>query len=168
MKTKTTLKPHSLKKELTKSGLTPTQENFAQWYVALNANGTQAALKAFNTNDYQTARALSVEYLQKPHVLARVKQLWNEQQELNNQIPAKDRIINQLNKLAYQSESEAIQTRALDILSKIEKLYSELELRADKVQFNVQLTDKSSSHNHVRDDLTHPNELRVKNLPNVS
>lgn len=134
-----------VKPELTKLGLTPTQENFAQWYVALNANGTQAALKAFNTTDYQTARALSVEYLQKPHVKERVLELWRREQEAINQIPSKERIVNQLCKLAYESENEAIQAKALDTLARIEKLYSELELKADNVTFNVQLSDSNTT-----------------------
>lgn len=47
--------------------LTLKQREFVANYIKLK-NGTKAALKAYETNDYETANAISVENLQKPSI----------------------------------------------------------------------------------------------------
>ena len=47
--------------------LTYKQREFVANYIKLK-NGTKAALKAYETNDYETANAISVENLQKPSI----------------------------------------------------------------------------------------------------
>lgn len=49
--------------------LTMKQAKFVKEYVANGGNGTQAALKAYDTDKYETANAIAVENLQKPLVM---------------------------------------------------------------------------------------------------
>lgn len=48
--------------------LTIKQKKFVKAYVETDGNGTEAALKSYDTTDYQTANAISVENLQKPSI----------------------------------------------------------------------------------------------------
>ncbi len=48
--------------------LTIKQRKFVNEYVKTNGNGTQAALKTYDTNDLNTAHAIASENLQKPTV----------------------------------------------------------------------------------------------------
>lgn len=45
------------------------QKAFVEEYVRNGGNGTQAALKTYNTDDYKTASAISVENLEKPLII---------------------------------------------------------------------------------------------------
>ena len=49
--------------------LTTKQKAFAEEYIRNGGNGTQAALKAYNTENYNAANTISVENLQKPIVI---------------------------------------------------------------------------------------------------
>lgn len=49
--------------------LTMKQAKFVKEYIANGGNGTQAALKAYDTDKYETANAIAVENLQKPLVM---------------------------------------------------------------------------------------------------
>ena len=51
------------------------QEKFVKEYVANGGNGTQAALKAYDTDDYNTANQIAIENLQKPIVQHELKRL---------------------------------------------------------------------------------------------
>lgn len=53
------------------------QQKFVNEYIR-TGNGTQAALKAYETTDYMTANAIAVENLQKPLVQELVNQKINE------------------------------------------------------------------------------------------
>ena len=62
--------------------LTVKEELFCQSYVELLGNGTQAAVAAFDIdmekkNWQNTAASIAKEYLRKPHLLARVRELLN-------------------------------------------------------------------------------------------
>ena len=58
-----------------KEKLTLKQENYTQEYVENGGNGTKAALKAYDTDDYGTANQISIENLQKPIINRRVEEL---------------------------------------------------------------------------------------------
>lgn len=49
--------------------LTTKQKAFAEEYIRNGGNGTQAALKTYETEDYQTASSISKDNLQKPLIL---------------------------------------------------------------------------------------------------
>ena len=49
--------------------LTTKQKAFAEEYIRNGGNGTQAALKTYDTDDYPTANAIAGENLQKPLVI---------------------------------------------------------------------------------------------------
>ena len=49
--------------------LTTKQKAFAEEYIRNGGNGTQAALKTYETKDYQTASSISKDNLQKPLIL---------------------------------------------------------------------------------------------------
>lgn len=49
--------------------LTTKQKAFAEEYIRNGGNGTQAALKTYETDDYQTASSISKDNLQKPLIL---------------------------------------------------------------------------------------------------
>lgn len=49
------------------------QTKFVKAYVENGGNGTQAALSAYDTNDYDTANQIAVENLQKPTVKAAIE-----------------------------------------------------------------------------------------------
>jgi phage terminase small subunit len=51
-----------------KKALTVKQKVFVKEYVASKGNGTQSALKAYDTDDLNTAHAIASENLQKPAV----------------------------------------------------------------------------------------------------
>lgn len=49
--------------------LTTKQKAFAEEYIRNGGNGTQAAMKAYDTESYKTASAISVENLEKPLII---------------------------------------------------------------------------------------------------
>lgn len=58
----------STKGHLTRSALTPKQALFVKEYVKSDGNGTQSALKAYNTTDHNTANQIAMDTLRKPTV----------------------------------------------------------------------------------------------------
>lgn len=144
------LTAHDNAKSLTPTRqLTPKQESFARWYVELNGRGYEAMLKSdFDIKgETNVANVMAVEYLQKPHIKNRIMELWKQKQEQENTIPLKDTITYELKKIALDmNEQTGNRTRALELLAKIEKMFSDLELKADNVTFNVKLTDTALKH----------------------
>lgn len=61
------IEPVASKKKPRRS-LTYKQQAFIKEYIANKGNGTQAALKIYDTNDYNTAHSISTENLHKPSV----------------------------------------------------------------------------------------------------
>lgn len=49
--------------------LTTKQKAFAEEYIRNGGNGTQAAMKVYDTESYKTASAISVENLEKPLII---------------------------------------------------------------------------------------------------
>jgi phage terminase small subunit len=49
--------------------LTTKQKAFAEEYIRNGGNGTQAAMKSYDTESYKTASAISVENLEKPLII---------------------------------------------------------------------------------------------------
>ena len=54
--------------EVLENGLTIKENAFVEAYLANGCNGTQAALKAFNTTSENVAASMASEYLRKPKV----------------------------------------------------------------------------------------------------
>jgi phage terminase small subunit len=61
---------------MTKPKLTPKQKVFVDEYVKNKGNATQAALKAYDTDDYQTAASIGEENLKKPEIRTITEQLF--------------------------------------------------------------------------------------------
>ena len=54
---------------------TPKQQRFSAEYVDNGGNGVQAALKTYNTDDYNTANQIAIENLQKPIISREIDRL---------------------------------------------------------------------------------------------
>ena len=54
------------------------QKRFAEEFVKLNGNATQAALRTYNVNDKKVAQAISSENLSKPIVQDEIKEVLNK------------------------------------------------------------------------------------------
>jgi len=54
--------------------LTPKQESFCAWYIALAGNGTQAVLRSYDCTP-EVARSMATELLTLPHIQARLQRI---------------------------------------------------------------------------------------------
>ena len=86
-----------------KPKLTPKQKVFVEEYVKTK-NGTKAALKAYDTDDYNTAHSIAVENLQKPAVRTITEQLFS--------IDKTVQVVDNLHRLAISAEEEDNQIKA--------------------------------------------------------
>lgn len=104
--------------------LTIQQENFCQAYVELLGNGTKAAIAAFDIDDSRgrkaqesTASSMANEYLRKPEILKRVR-------ELLDLIGMNDETVDaEVNFCLRQSEDLGAKLRAADMYNKMAGRY---------------------------------------------
>ena len=54
------------------------QKHFIESYISNGGNATQAALKAYNTDDYNTAKAIGCENLTKPYLSQEINRLMGD------------------------------------------------------------------------------------------
>ncbi|MDA2925527.1 terminase small subunit [Acidobacteria bacterium AH-259-L09] len=59
---------------------TPKQQHFIQAYAETGGNATQAALQAYDTQDYDTAKAIGCENLTKPYIRQEIDKLMEKVQ----------------------------------------------------------------------------------------
>lgn len=59
---------------------TPKQQHFIQAYAETGGNATQAALQAYDTQDYNTAKAIGCENLTKPYIRQEIDKLMKKVQ----------------------------------------------------------------------------------------
>ncbi len=62
----------------TKPRLTNKMRAFTKEYIKNGFNGTQAALKTYDTMDYNTAHSIAAENIQKPAIKQRIDEVLNE------------------------------------------------------------------------------------------
>ena len=86
-----------------KPKLTPKQKVFVEEYVKTK-NGTQAALKAYDTTDNLTARVIASENLTKPNIRTITEQLFS--------IDKTVQVVDNLHRLAISAEQEENQIKA--------------------------------------------------------
>lgn len=108
----------------TKTGelLTKKEELFCQLYIMNMGNGAQAAMEAYDVkgkNAYQTARAIACENLTKPHLLQRIKEIFDDK-GLNDQI-----VDAETSFLVKQNADLKSKGKGIDIYNKIKGRYAE-------------------------------------------
>jgi len=100
--------------------LTPKQQRFCQQYV-IDFNASRAARDAGYKS--HAARAMGCENLQKPAVAARIREL-QASTEADYKI-SRAKVLQGIQEIAENGESEAIRLRALDLLGKHIGIYNE-------------------------------------------
>lgn len=83
---------------ITKSKLTVKQAVFVKEYIKSNGNGTQSALKAYKTTDYNTAHVIAAENILKPTVKEAIEAACGRLQL------TPDRVLGRLNAVMDQDE----------------------------------------------------------------
>lgn len=89
-----------------KPKLTPKQKVFVEEYTKTK-NGVQAALKAYDTEDYSTAGSIAVENLQKPAIRTYTEQLFS--------LEKTQQVVDNLHKLAISAEDEKVQVESTKV-----------------------------------------------------
>ena len=117
-----------------KAKLTPKQKIFVEEYVKNKGNGTQAALKAYDTDDYNTAHAIAVDNLQKPTIRTITEQLFP--------IEKTQQVVDNLHKLSISAEQEETQVKATKEYLDRALPKSDNPVNANFVQINNNLGSK--------------------------
>ena len=89
---------------MTKPKLTPKQRVFVEEYVKSKGNATQAALKAYDTTDYDTAANIGYDNLKKPQIRTITEQLFS--------LEKTQQVVDNLHTLAISAEQEETQVKA--------------------------------------------------------
>lgn len=86
-----------------KAKLTPKQKIFVDEYVRTK-NATRSALKAYDTDDYQTAASIGEENLKKPEIQKATEALF--------ELDKTKQVVDNLHKLAISAEDQRVQHEA--------------------------------------------------------
>ncbi|MDQ3816098.1 MAG: terminase small subunit [Acidobacteriota bacterium] len=111
------------------------QKTFIKEYIANEGNGTLAALKSYDTDDYATANAIAVENLQKPSIKEAIEQALVKLELTPEWILNKHKTI-----VETRDDEVMAQERALENIGKIAGLYpsnsTNLELSDGKLKIS--------------------------------
>lgn len=118
--------------------LSPKERAFCEAYVE-SYNAVDAYLKAYDTNNIDTAKSNSYQVLKRPRVKEYIKQLQKEAFERAMITP--ERVANKLSDIAFSAKDDTYynttaQLKALDLLQK------QLGLQTQKIDANVETTIK--------------------------
>lgn len=89
-----------------KTKLTPKQVEFAKEYVKTK-NATRAALKVYDTEDYDTAANIGYENLRKPQIRTITEQLFS--------LDKTQQIVDNLHRLSISAEDEKVQVESTKV-----------------------------------------------------
>lgn len=127
-----------------KTKLSLKQKLFVKEYLANKGNGTQAALKVYNTKNYNSAHSIASENLQKPAI----------QEEISKNLEdllspaAKQKTVKEIADIAYTDDRKVMthKVKCLDLLSKIQELQTErIEKTVKTLNINIDLSKLSSA-----------------------
>lgn len=96
--------------------LSKKQADFIKFYLE-TGNGTKAALKAYDTDDYMTAHSIAVENLQKPTIKSYIEAMMDE-------AGFDDSYLKNMHKKLLESENPSIVLKALDMAYKLKGSYT--------------------------------------------
>ena len=118
--------------------LSPKERAFCEAYVE-SYSAVDAYLKAYDTNNIDTAKSNSYQVLKRPRVKEYIKQLQKEAFERAMITP--ERVANKLSDIAFSAKDDTYynttaQLKALDLLQK------QLGLQTQKIDANVETTIK--------------------------
>lgn len=117
-----------------KAKLTPKQKIFVEEYVKNKGNATQAALKAYDTEDYKTAQNIGSENLSKPIIRTITEQLFP--------IEKTQQVVDNLHKLSISAQQEETQVKATKEYLDRALPKSDNPVNANFVQINNNLGSK--------------------------
>jgi hypothetical protein len=111
-------------------------ERFAALYIQHNSPA-DAAMQVWNCSTRAVARSLGSKYLKDSRVKAFVREA------LSSQLISPEWVLVKLKNIAEEGESESVQLRALELLGKYLKLFSD-DVKKTNAYLNIDLTNEQA------------------------
>ena len=139
------------------------QKAFIAEYVANGGNGVQAALKVYNTNDYNTANQIARDNLQKPTIMREIEK------QMNDTGLTVKKAINAIND-AYDAEKKGspdhnVRLRSADMTLKLADAYPKNREVSHQHHHLYQTVIQEFSKKYSSDELGEMMKEEMRNIP---